>query len=99
MDNAIYASLTRQSGLMREMRVVANNIANASTPGYRREGVIFAEHLASIDRRGDTLSMANARGRLLDLGQGGLDPDRTTVSTWRSKARASSSSRPLRAPA
>lgn len=72
MDNAIYASLTRQSGLMREMRVVANNIANASTPGYRREGVIFAEHLASIDRRGDTLSMANARGRLLDLGQGGL---------------------------
>ncbi|SCY78117.1 flagellar hook-basal body complex protein [Paracoccus tibetensis] len=72
MDNAIYASLTRQSGLMREMRVVANNIANASTPGYRREGVIFAEHLASLDRSGDTLSMAHARGRLLDLGQGGL---------------------------
>ncbi len=72
MDNAIYASLSRQSGLMREMRVVANNIANASTPGYRREGVIFAEHLASLDRGGDTLAMAHARGRLLDLGQGAL---------------------------
>ena len=42
MDNAIYASLSRQSGLMAEMRVVANNIANANTTGYRREGVIFA---------------------------------------------------------
>ena len=30
MDNAIYASLTRQSGLMREMRAVANNIANVN---------------------------------------------------------------------
>ncbi|MCQ0969113.1 flagellar hook-basal body complex protein (plasmid) [Paracoccus sp. TK19116] len=72
MDNAIYASLTRQSGLMREMRVVANNIANANTTGYRREGVIFAEHLTALDRRGDTLSMADARGRMIDLHQGVL---------------------------
>ncbi|MDP5307132.1 flagellar hook-basal body complex protein [Paracoccus spongiarum] len=70
MDNAIYAALTRQSGLMNEMRVVANNIANANTTGFRREGVIFAEHLAALDRQGDTLSMAHARGRLVDLGQG-----------------------------
>ncbi|WP_304616678.1 flagellar hook-basal body complex protein [Paracoccus sp. (in: a-proteobacteria)] len=72
MDNATYASLNRQSGLMAEMRVIANNIANANTPGFRREGVIFAEHLAALDRRGDTLSMAHARGRLLDMNQGGL---------------------------
>ncbi|MDO5631792.1 MAG: flagellar hook-basal body complex protein [Paracoccus sp. (in: a-proteobacteria)] len=67
MDNAIYATLTRQSGLMNEMRTVANNIANANTNGFRREGVIFSEHLTALDRRGDTLSMANARGRLVDL--------------------------------
>ncbi|MFV0382882.1 flagellar hook-basal body complex protein [Paracoccus sp. (in: a-proteobacteria)] len=73
MDNAIYAALTRQSGLMKEMRVVANNIANANTTGFRREGVIFAEHLSALDRKGDTLSMANARGRLIDLGQGVLN--------------------------
>ncbi len=29
MDSAGYTTLTRQSGLMREMQVVANNIANA----------------------------------------------------------------------
>ncbi|WEF23997.1 flagellar hook-basal body complex protein [Paracoccus sp. S3-43] len=72
MDNAIYATLTRQSGLMAEMRVVANNIANANTTGFRREGVIFAEHLSALDRRGDTLSMAHARGRIIDLDQGVL---------------------------
>ncbi|MGN7868199.1 flagellar hook-basal body complex protein [Paracoccus sp. 22332] len=72
MDNAIYATLTRQSGLMAEMRVVANNIANANTTGFRREGVIFAEHLSALDRHGDTLSMAHARGRMIDLGQGVL---------------------------
>ncbi|MCF3973417.1 flagellar hook-basal body complex protein [Paracoccus salsus] len=72
MDNAIYATLSRQTGLMNEMRVVANNIANANTTGFRREGVIFAEHLAALDHRGDTLSMAHARGRLVDLGQGVL---------------------------
>ena len=70
MDNAVYASLSRQSGLMKEMRVVANNIANANTAGFRREGVIFAEHLSALDRHGDTLSMAHARGRLVDLKQG-----------------------------
>lgn len=72
MDNAIYAALTRQSGLMREMRVVANNIANAQTTGFRREGVIFAEHLVSTGPFREGLSMAHARGRLLDLTQSGL---------------------------
>jgi flagellar basal-body rod protein FlgF len=42
MENATYTALTRQSGLMNEMRVVANNIANLSTTGFRAEGVIFA---------------------------------------------------------
>lgn len=72
MDNAIYAGLTRQSGLMREMRVIANNIANSETTGFRREGVIFSEYLADTRRGLEGLSMANARGRLLDLEQAGM---------------------------
>lgn len=72
MDNTIYAALTRQSGLMKEMGVVANNIANANTTGFRREGVIFAEHLSALDRQGATLSMAHARGQMIDLRQGVL---------------------------
>jgi flagellar basal body rod protein FlgF len=39
MDNASYTTLTRQSGLMQEMQILANNIANASTTGFRAEGL------------------------------------------------------------
>lgn len=71
METGGYITLTRQSGLMREMQVVANNIANLSTAGFRREGVIFSEHLQP---GGDTgsISMANGNTRVVDLGQAGL---------------------------
>ncbi|WP_134681246.1 flagellar hook-basal body complex protein [Paracoccus ravus] len=72
MDNAIYASLTRQSGLMREMRAIANNIANANTTGFRREGVLFSEYMVSLRSGGETLAMANIRGRMVDLSQGAM---------------------------
>jgi flagellar basal-body rod protein FlgF len=68
MDAAGYATLNRQSGLMREMGVIANNIANASTTGFRREGVVFSEFVAALDED-PSLSMAHASGRHVDLGQ------------------------------
>lgn len=71
MDAAGYAALTRQSGLMREMQVVANNIANLSTTGFRREGVIFSEHVTRMNE-GPSLSMASGNARLVDLSQAGV---------------------------
>jgi flagellar basal-body rod protein FlgF len=68
MDAAGYATLNRQSGLMREMAVVANNIANISTAGFRREGVVFSEYVAGMDAD-PSLSMAHASGRIVDLTQ------------------------------
>lgn len=72
MDNAGYTTLNRQSGLMAEMQAVANNIANLSTAGFRKEGVIFAEHVAALGRDEPSLSMAHASARLVDLQQGPL---------------------------
>lgn len=71
METPGYTTLTRQSGLMREMQVIAHNIANASTIGFRREGVVFSEFVA---RLGDepSLSMADGNARLVDLSQAGL---------------------------
>ncbi len=71
MDAAGYTTLARQSGLMREMQVVAHNIANASTTGFRREGVIFAEHVARLEGE-PSLSMAHATGRMIDLSEAGI---------------------------
>ena len=72
MDNASYTTLTRQSGLMAEMRAVANNIANASTTGYRREGVIFAEFVQALAPGDPSLSMASASVRDTRLDQAPL---------------------------
>lgn len=72
MDNIGYTSLTRQSGLMREMQSIANNIANASTTGFRREGVIFSEYIHALERQDPSLSMATANTRALNLEQGTL---------------------------
>lgn len=72
MDNAGYTALTRQTGLMREMQSVANNLANMSTTGFRKEGVIFSEYVKALDGREDSLSMALASGRMTDESQGAL---------------------------
>lgn len=73
MDSAGYVALSRQSGLMREMQVVANNIANISTSGFRREGMVFSEHVARLDSE-PSLSMAYGNARIVDLSQAGLTP-------------------------
>jgi len=72
MDNATYATLTRQSGLKAEMQAIAHNIANVSTDGFRREGVIFAEHVERMETADASLSMAAAHGRTIDTRQGQL---------------------------
>lgn len=71
METPGYTTLTRQSGLMREMQVIANNIANVSTAGFRREGVVFSEYIARLDDEA-SLSMAHGNARHIDLGQAGL---------------------------
>ncbi|WP_225030083.1 flagellar hook-basal body complex protein [Xinfangfangia pollutisoli] len=72
MDAAGYVALGRQSGLMREMQVVANNIANVSTAGFRREGVVFDEFIERLQHE-PSLSMAFATGRAVDLSQGAVE--------------------------
>jgi len=71
MDNAGYTTLTRQSGLLREMQSVANNIANISTTGFRREGVVFSEFVKALDND-PSLSMATANVHVTRLEQGTL---------------------------
>jgi len=70
MDNAIYATLSRQSGLMARMQLVANNIANASTTGFRAEGMLFSEFIRTLGPGEPSLSMAAARVRVTDLAPG-----------------------------
>ncbi|MDO8913799.1 MAG: flagellar basal-body rod protein FlgF [Phenylobacterium sp.] len=41
MDNALYVGLSRQMTLRRELDIVANNIANADTTGFKAESLML----------------------------------------------------------
>lgn len=71
MENTGYIALTRQSGLFGEMRIIANNIANSATTGYRQEGAIFSEFVKQVDRE-TSVSMASARIVSTEHRQGAL---------------------------
>jgi len=71
MENAGYTVLTRQTGLIREMQTIANNIANATTTGFKAEGVVFSEYVMPVER-GASLSMGQGNVAKTSLEQGSL---------------------------
>ncbi|MEM6497255.1 MAG: flagellar basal-body rod protein FlgF [Pseudomonadota bacterium] len=71
MSDAITVSLSRQSGLLNELSVIANNMANANTEGYRAEAALFSEFVST---RADqpSVSMGALRAHFPVLDQGAL---------------------------
>lgn len=61
MDRLIFTALTAMNAAMDRQRVVANNLANATTPGFRQE--IFAVTAATL-RDGSLEARAMARGNV-----------------------------------
>jgi len=45
MENTLLIGLSRQIALQRELDVVANNVANMNTTGYKADGSVFEEYL------------------------------------------------------
>lgn len=50
MENAQLVSLSRQIALRRQMDVVANNIANLNTTGFKAEAMLFEEYEMPVAR-------------------------------------------------
>lgn len=73
MENALTIALSRIVAQQRGVEVRASNIANASTPGYRAERMLFSDYLVRQARTADP-----AGGRVLQYVQ-----DRAT---WRDTA-------------
>ncbi len=78
MDNALLVGLSRQTALRRELDVIANNIANLNTTGFKGESVMFEqfldptarhEHFPGNDRR---IAFVLDRATLQDFSQGPL---------------------------
>jgi flagellar basal-body rod protein FlgF len=50
METPTYIVLSRELGLERQMAVVANNLANVNTDGFKAEGMVFSEYLIRAEK-------------------------------------------------
>lgn len=71
MENTSYIALSRQMTLQTEMSIVANNIANANTPAYKAEKVVFQEFLDRT-KNSEKLSFVQDIGLARDIREGPL---------------------------
>jgi flagellar basal-body rod protein FlgF len=79
MENALLINLSRQSALERQLDVIANNIANVNTSGFKADSSLFEEYLntpahednfVGSDRR---VSFVQDRGTFRDMSQGPVE--------------------------
>ncbi|RKR00152.1 flagellar hook-basal body complex protein [Maricaulis maris] len=75
MDNAMMIGLSRQMTLRRSMDVVANNIANANTAGFKVESLLLENRAAPTAEHADgpsDIQFVNTWGMARDFRQGEL---------------------------
>jgi flagellar basal-body rod protein FlgF len=79
MENTLLIGLSRQTVLERQLDVVANNVANVNTAGFKADHTLFEEYLspgahADNFKLGDRrLSYVQDRGTFRDFSQGATD--------------------------
>lgn len=64
MENAGYIALSRQIAVRRNLDIVANNLANMTTVGYKAQNIMFEEHL-----NGKASDKINSFNQVNDYGQ------------------------------
>ncbi|MCD8570265.1 MAG: flagellar basal-body rod protein FlgF [Alphaproteobacteria bacterium] len=74
MENSMYLGLSRQMVLRTNMNIIANNVANMNTPGYRGQNTLFKEYVSDPRGADDPLSFVYDYGQYQDSKQGPLSP-------------------------
>ena len=77
METTTLIALSRQSGLRRQLDIVANNIANMNTTGFKGEKMMFVEHLVksrgSESLLGSKLSFVRDIATMTDFTEGPME--------------------------
>lgn len=71
METPILIGLSQQMLMKRQLSVIANNIANASTVGFKSENLMFSEYLAEAGK-GEKISFVRGSGIVRDRSMGEL---------------------------
>ena len=77
MDNTSYVALSRQQALWNNLEVVANNLANVDTTGFKGTDTLFAQYIQKVDNNDrtfkDKVAFTHDFGLVRNLAQGGLN--------------------------
>jgi flagellar basal-body rod protein FlgF len=85
MENALLVGLSRQMVLERQMDVVANNVANVNTNGYKADKSLFQEYLKTGAHEDNfvgqdrTVSYVLDNGTFKDFAQGPTEPTKNPL--------------------
>lgn len=63
MENSLYIGLSKQVVLRENMNIIANNVANVNTPGFRAQNMVFEEYISDPRFMEEDISL------VLDYGQ------------------------------
>lgn len=73
MTNASYISISQQTVLRRQMDAIAQNLANANTPAFKSERILFEEYLFTGEN-GEPISYVQEAGLERDMQGGAIEP-------------------------
>jgi flagellar basal-body rod protein FlgF len=85
MENMLLVGLSRQMTLRRQMDVVANNIANINTTGFKAERTLFQEYLSptahedNFTGRDRRVSFVQDRATMHDFAGGPVEPTKNPL--------------------
>ncbi len=63
MENSLYVGLSGQVALEQKMALIANNVANINTPGYRGQSAVFREYVSEQPRMKEDVSLVYSYGQ------------------------------------
>lgn len=77
MDNTTYIALSRQQALWNQLEVVANNLANVNTTGYKGTDVLFTQYIERVKQNdrtfADKVAFTHDFGLVRNLAQGAFN--------------------------
>ncbi len=77
MDNTTYIALSRQRSLWNQLEVVANNLANVNTTGFKGTDTLFAQYVFKVPQNDrtfkDSVSFTHDFGLVRNLAQGAFN--------------------------
>ncbi len=77
METPLFITMSRQIALRRQLTVVANNMANLNTAGFKAQRMLFETYVVKApgdQAQPDTFDYVHDRATLLDTTEGGLKP-------------------------